>query len=87
MDLHGYGRLDAYALVQAFVVRHGALGHRHLLIITGKGRGGEAGVLRTELPHWLNESRIAPAIASFFHAPERDGGNGVMHVLLKAALR
>lgn len=83
LDLHGYSRLDAYALVQAFVNRHYGLGHRHVVIIPGKGRSGE-GILRTELPHWLNEPLMRRYIGAFFNAPERSGGAGVVHVMLKA---
>lgn len=83
LDLHGYSRLDAYALVHAFVARHHRMGHRHLVIIPGKGRAGE-GVLRTELPHWLNEPTLRGMISAFFNARERDGGAGVVHVMLRA---
>ena len=83
LDLHGYSRLDAYALVQAFVTRHYGLAHRHIVIIPGKGRAGE-GILRTELPHWLNEPLMRRYIGAFFNAPERSGGAGVVHVMLKA---
>jgi DNA-nicking Smr family endonuclease len=75
--------LDAYALVQQFVMRAHCGGRRHVAIITGKGRTGEAGVLRSNLPHWLNELALRPLISAFATARAEKGGEGVMHVLLK----
>lgn len=82
LDLHGLTRMEAYELVQQFVERNHRIGRRHVVIITGKGRTSE-GVLRAELPHWLNDNPIRPMIASMFYASERDGGQGVMHMILK----
>jgi len=82
LDLHGYSRPDAHGVLGAFIAQQAGAGRRHLLIITGKGRASE-GVLRRELPHWLNDARLRPLIAAFFYAAERDGGDGAMHVLLK----
>jgi len=85
LDLHGLSKLDAYARVQQFVMRAHCSGRRHVAIITGKGRLGEAGVLRSNLPHWLNEPALRPFIAAFAHARAEKGGEGVTHVLLKRA--
>lgn len=84
LDLHGMGKIEAYAAVAHFVSRHHRLGHRHVAIITGKGRP-EEGVLKRELPHWLNEPTLRPLIAAMGHARPEKGGAGVMHVLLKKA--
>lgn len=84
LDLHGLSKLEAYDRVQAFLVHQHAAGRRHVVIITGKGRGGEAGVLRSHLPHWLNEMALRSRISAFAHAKPEKGGAGVLHVLLKA---
>jgi len=82
LDLHGLSKTEAHVRVQQFIgASHGA-GARHLLIITGKGRDGE-GVLRGNLPHWLNDAATRPKIAAFAHARPEKGGAGVLHVLLK----
>ncbi len=84
LDLHGLTRAEAHGQVRAFLARAHRAGRRHVVIITGKGRASE-GVLRQELPHWLNDAPLRPLIASIFYAPDREGGTGVMHVLLKKA--
>ncbi len=82
LDLHGLSKIEAYAAVARFLVRERGKGRRHLLIITGKGREGE-GILRRELPHWLNEPALRAHLSAFAHAHPTRGGAGVMHVLLK----
>ena len=83
LDLHGLTKLDAYAQVQHFIRTVSRAGKRHVAIITGKGRSGEVGVLRTNLPHWLNEPAIRPLISGFATARAEKGGHGVVHVLVK----
>jgi DNA-nicking Smr family endonuclease len=84
LDLHGLGKLDAYARVQQFIDHQHRAGRRHVQIITGKGKAGEVGVLRQSLPQWLNESPLRPRISAFATARPEKGGTGVLHVLLKA---
>ena len=85
LDLHGLTKLDAYLQVQQFVMRAHCAKRRHVAIITGKGRAGELGVLRSNLPHWLNEPALRPLISAFATARAEKGGEGVLHVLLKRA--
>ncbi len=82
LDLHGLTKLDAHAQVAAFIARQSRAGKRHVIIITGKGRDG-VGVLRTHVPHWLNEAPLRPLISALAYASPEKGGAGVLHVLLK----
>lgn len=84
LDLHGLGKIEAYERVQYFIERCWARGQRHLVIITGKGRSSE-GILRQELPHWLNEPQLRHRIGNVTQASRDKGGSGVFHVLLKQA--
>ena len=83
LDLHGLTKLDAYERVQHFIIGAKRAGKRHVTIITGKGRGGEMGILRANLPHWLNEPALRPLISAVAEARAEKGGAGVMHVLVK----
>lgn len=82
LDLHGLGKIEAHGQVTAFVQHQARRAHRHLLIITGKGRVGE-GVLRQHVPHWLNEAPLRPLISALAYAAPEKGGTGALHVLLK----
>ena len=85
LDLHGMGKIEAYGQVQSFIQQQVRKARRHVLIITGKGRGGQEGVLRSNLPHWLNEPALRPLIAAMITARPEKGGAGALHVLLKIA--
>ncbi len=83
LDLHGMTKLEAMEQVTRFITRQQQMGDRHVVIITGKGRGTAMGVLRAALPDWLNEPRLRPLISTISHARPEKGGEGVTHVLLK----
>ena len=57
-------------------------GLRTVLLITGKGRG-DGGVLRRELPRWLNQPRNRERIVAVTPARPKDGGEGAFYLRLK----
>lgn len=88
LDLHGMTQESAHVALAAFIARARAAGRRCLLVITGKGRragsGGEStGVLRANVPRWLNGSDLRPHVLAIAHARPRHGGEGALYVLLK----
>jgi len=85
LDLHGLPAVAAQAAFEQFIISSHAQGHRCVLVITGKGQrsGTEGGVLKRELPHWLNLSHIRPLVLATTPAQHRDGGNGAVYVMLK----
>ncbi len=82
LDLHELSKIEAYGRTKDFIGKHYRLGHRHVLIITGKGRVGE-GVLRRAVPEWLNEPAMRRMVAGMAVASPEKGGEGALHVLLK----
>ena len=59
-------------------------GRRCVIVITGRGRVSEGGgVLRREVPGWLNSPRVRPIVLAISLATPRDGGPGAMYVLLR----
>ena len=57
-------------------------GHQCVLVITGKGRGGE-GVLRAQLPRWLSQPDLRPLVSRLAPAHARHGGSGAFYVFLR----
>ncbi len=94
LDLHGMRQRDAHAALRRFLKSAQGKGHRHVLVITGKGapaddsrpfyEAGERGVLRQAVPHWLAAPDLAPVVISFSEAPRRLGGEGALYVRLRA---
>jgi DNA-nicking Smr family endonuclease len=84
VDLHGMTQTEAHRTLDAFIGRAQAAGARCVVVITGKGRISEGGgVLRNQVPHWLNSPAIRPRILAFAPAQPRDGGAGALYVLLR----
>ncbi len=94
IDLHGLTRERAREALEAFVARSQTSGKRCVLVITGKGtsRAGdrspadwneERGVIKRELPHWLNQPPLRDRLLAFVEARPQHGGAGALYLLLK----
>lgn len=81
LDLHGRRAEEAHGAVTSFVAAAQAQGLRCVAIVTGKGTGETGGVLRRELPHWLNASSLRPMILAVAHP--HSANTGAVHVLLR----
>ena len=55
---------------------------RNILIITGKGQNNK-GVLKEEVPKWLNDKLLNKFLVNFNVAPKQFGGEGALLVRLK----
>lgn len=85
IDLHGLTEEDAHRALTSFVIGAQGAGRRCVLVVTGKGRrdDGRAGVLRRNVPRWLNEPPNRGRILAFCHALQKDGGEGALYLLLR----
>ncbi|MGI1662186.1 Smr/MutS family protein [Palleronia sp. KMU-117] len=91
IDLHGMTVADAHGALTAFILRAHADGRRLVLVITGKGQGGDRGgpipeargVLRRQVPHWLGLPPLAPIILQVVDAHQKHGGSGAFYVYLR----
>lgn len=82
LDLHGMTQEEAYRALTRLIARAERQGLRHVVVITGKGRGGE-GVLKRCLPQWLSVAPLRASIAGYYYGHRREGGEGLVHVLVK----
>ncbi|UAJ10730.1 Smr/MutS family protein [Glacieibacterium megasporae] len=93
VDLHGYTRDRAHALLTRMIVEAATGGARIMLVITGKGArdsddiannfGRPRGVIRASLRDWLQSSDLRPYIAALRPAHPRHGGGGAWYVILR----
>lgn len=86
LDLHGKTQAEAHAALDDVIDRAVRRGARLVLVITGKGSGGE-GVLRRMLPRWIQSGPHAARILRVEHAHARHGGEGAWYVYLRRARR
>ncbi len=97
LDLHGMRQNEAHHTLRAFLHRAHGRGLRWVLIITGKGGlagpANEAdedviplrdrGVLKRNVPRWLEEPDLRAVVVSFTEAAAVHGGEGAMYVHLR----
>ncbi|HUB13334.1 MAG TPA: Smr/MutS family protein [Acetobacteraceae bacterium] len=67
LDLHGLTAQRAFNALVAFVRTAHADRLRCVEVVTGRGSGEETGVLRRELPLWLNLPDIRPLVLGAAH--------------------
>ncbi len=83
LDLHGMTQAAAYDAFQRFMYAAYGEGIRLVLVITGKGRVTEAGVLRTALPKWCAEPPLRQMIIAFHQASPLHGGEGAWYIRVR----
>jgi DNA-nicking Smr family endonuclease len=82
IDLHGLNQFAAEDRLKAFLTTAQAMGHRAVLVITGKGVSGE-GIIRRRARDWLADPALAGVVAGVSVAHARHGGDGALYVAIK----
>lgn len=82
IDLHSLTLEQAHGALTAFIRGAYGRGARCVVVVTGKGKGGE-GKIRRETPLWLNQAALRPLVLAVTEARTHDGGSGAFYVLLK----
>jgi DNA-nicking Smr family endonuclease len=83
LDLHGYTQDEAHGALLRFLRSANARDARLVLVITGKGRGGEIGVLRRQVPHWLALPEFRDLVIGYEDAAIKHGGEGALYVRVR----
>lgn len=91
IDLHGMTLAQAQPALRSFVRQAHADGLRLVVVITGKGSSGRdeggpipqpRGVLRRQVPGWLQSPDLRPYVLQVSDAHLRHGGGGAYYVYL-----
>ena len=83
LDLHGLTQAQAHSTLLHFLRNAQARDARLVLVITGKGRGGETGVLRRQVPQWLGLPEFRSLVVGFEDAHIAHGGEGALYVRVR----
>jgi len=91
LDLHGLTEDEAFVKVDNFIPQCYNQGKRCVVIITGKGQTihenddifTPKGILKRQVPQWLDMPRIRAMILTYKHPSESLGGSGALYILLK----
>ncbi|MBY0560656.1 Smr/MutS family protein [Hyphomicrobium sp.] len=99
VDLHGMRQDEAHMALRSFLFSCQRRGLRFVLVITGKGKTNgkalseegygerERGVLKRNVPRWLDEPELRAIVVSFTVAAIQHGGEGAMYVHLRSKNR
>ena len=82
IDLHGYRLHNAKIALKKYILNAYEKNLRNILIITGKGYNNE-GILKKEVPLWLNDQNLMSLLVNFEIAPKEFGGDGALLVKIK----
>ena len=82
IDLHGYRLHTAKTTLQKYILNAYEKNLRNVLIITGKGHKNN-GLLKKEVPLWLNDRILIKFLVNFETAPKKLGGEGAVLVRIK----
>ena len=89
LDLHGMTQVRAHHALLGFLQRAHHDGLTFVLVITGKGTVGgldaERGVLRRQVPQWLNLPEFRSLVVGFEQAHIGHGGEGALYVRIRRA--
>jgi DNA-nicking Smr family endonuclease len=81
LDLHGRRVNDAHAALRAFLHDASVDGVRTVTVVTGKGPQPDGGILKRELPHWLNAPDLRPLVLGAVHPHPTN--TGAVNILLR----
>jgi DNA-nicking Smr family endonuclease len=68
LDLHGLTAAQAHVALRAFLFAAAEAEVRCVAVITGRGSGEAGGVLKRELPLWLNDATLRPLLLAAAYA-------------------
>jgi DNA-nicking Smr family endonuclease len=87
IDLHGMTQVRAHRALFGFLQRAHHDGLTFVLVITGKGKIGDAerGVLRRQVPQWLALPEFRTLVVGFDEAHVGHGGEGALYVRVRRA--
>lgn len=91
IDLHGMTIAQAHPVLTRFILGAHTQGKRLVLVITGKGKHKDddgpipsrLGVLKHEVPHWLQAGVLRQVVMQVSQAHPKHGGSGAYYVYLR----
>jgi DNA-nicking Smr family endonuclease len=91
LDLHGMTLETAFPALSSFISRAHSTQKRLVLVITGKGKNTDPGyavpqrngVLRSQVPIWLQEPKLSNLVLQLERAHHRHGGLGAFYIYLR----
>lgn len=83
LDLHGFTKDQAFDTIKKFLENSFNNKIKKVIIITGKGKLDNPGIIKLEVPRWLQYTELKAYITSYSTAHQHLGGEGAILVSIK----
>ena len=83
LDLHGLTQAEAHDALLNFLHTAQTRGAKLVMVITGKGRSGQGGVLKRQVPLWLVLPPFRALVVGYDEAHQRHGGEGALYLRVR----
>lgn len=84
IDLHGYFLDEAFNLLATFIKNQYFIGHKLLLVITGKSKpSNNQPTIKTSIKDWIENSELLNIVHSISDAADFHGGKGAVYLKLR----
>lgn len=83
IDLHGLTKDQAYDRLKNFLISSSSNNTKEVIVITGKGQLNSPGVIKLEVPRWLEYTELKKYILGYSWIQDSLGGSGSVRVMIK----
>lgn len=83
IDLHGLTKDQAYDRLKRFLISSSNNNTKEVIVITGKGQLNSPGVIKLEVPRWLEYTELKKYILGYSWIQDSLGGSGSVRVMIK----
>lgn len=83
IDLHGLTKDQAYDRLKNFLILSSSNNTKEVTVITGKGQLNSPGVIKLEVPRWLEYTELKKYILGYSWIQDSLGGSGSVRVMIK----
>ena len=83
LDLHGLTQSQAFDSMKMFLKNAFDDGIKKVIVITGKGKMNNPGLIKLEVPRWLQYTELKAYVARYSTAHQYLGGEGAILISIK----
>ena len=83
IDLHGLTQDQAFEQLKVFLKQSCDANKKEVVIITGKGKINQPGLIKTLVPRWLEHTELKRYVLGYSYIQDTFGESGAIRVLIR----